>query len=486
MDSYDAIKFLSNSSRWLHPEQILASARLAGVECALDVSTMKVLEIGCGVANNLVPLALAYPQAQFVGIEPAELAYQAALQFAEETKCSNLLLHHSSIELAPGGQFDLILLHGLWSWVDLSTQQAVLQYIKKHLRYGGLLHCSHNVAPGWSIRQAVWQILQHIPADEPKSRLISARKLLEQLETEMAEDRHFGSVILPELMRLKTVSDGYLFHELLNPNTSGSTLTDLVRTFEQSDLHYCCDSRWSRNSWEPAPAELEDTRTSQACWYDYKRGHAFRESIFIKGERPTTKLCRSQVEKSLENSSISLSFSSQVQFTDRDSVWTPSDQSSQKQAWRKNLLKEKLSAHWPRFVPVESLDLAHSDAPILLELLRDDHLYIQRPSQPSSTDHNCNQVSTSESFQIFPWVAYQASRGELITNGHHETVAIGGFEQNLIKGIANGGDTVGKLVDHLRSQVPPDGDPELKDSGVLRNIVLEGMETLKRALLVYC
>lgn len=485
MEPYDAIKFLSNSSRWLHPEQIIASAYLAGAECAIDIDTMNLLEIGCGVANNLVPLALQYPQARFVGIEPAELAYREALNFQEQTKCSNLLLHNSPLEESPGGNFDLILLHGLWSWVAPPTQQAVLRYVQENLREGGLLHCSHNIAPGWSIRQAVWQILQNIPDDHPKSRLLRARKLLEQLETEMAADRHFGSVILPELMRLKTVSDGYLFHELLNPHTSGSTLTELVNTFAPFDLHFFCDSRWSRNSWHPSPSELGSTRASQACWHDYKRGHAFRESIFLKGNSRKTELTSTQVGKSLECCNVSLAFSSQVQFTDTESVWTPSSQSSEKTAWRKNILKEKLSTHWPTFIPVRSLDLGTSDLSVLLELLHEDDLYIQHPTRQCLTHSAASENGTVGALQIFPWVAYQASRGELITNGHHETVAIGGFEQNLIKGIASGQDTTGKLVDYLHDQVPPEGDPELKDPRVLLEIVQQGVDTLKRALLVY-
>jgi SAM-dependent methyltransferase len=47
-------------------------------------------------------------------------------------------------------QFDIIALHGVWSWVSAANRAMVKQIIRQRLRPGGIVYVSYNCLPGWA------------------------------------------------------------------------------------------------------------------------------------------------------------------------------------------------------------------------------------------------------------------------------------------------------------------------------------------------
>lgn len=47
-------------------------------------------------------------------------------------------------------EFEYIVIHGLWSWVSPENQQHLLNFVQKHLKVGGALFISYNIAPGYT------------------------------------------------------------------------------------------------------------------------------------------------------------------------------------------------------------------------------------------------------------------------------------------------------------------------------------------------
>src|SRR3546814_8639180 len=47
-------------------------------------------------------------------------------------------------------QFDIIALHGIWSWVSQEARQAIVDTVRDRLKPGGILYISYNCKPGWA------------------------------------------------------------------------------------------------------------------------------------------------------------------------------------------------------------------------------------------------------------------------------------------------------------------------------------------------
>ena len=59
------------------------------------------------------------------------------------------------MDLAPLGQFDFIIAHGVYSWVPDNVQDALLAAIRRLLAPTGVAYLSYNVYPGWKVKEVM-------------------------------------------------------------------------------------------------------------------------------------------------------------------------------------------------------------------------------------------------------------------------------------------------------------------------------------------
>lgn len=78
-------------------------------------------ELGCDFGVTTNGLAQLFPQGQFTGIDFNEKHIDAAHELAEESGISNVdfkALDFNELAAANLPQYDFIVLHGVYSWVD--------------------------------------------------------------------------------------------------------------------------------------------------------------------------------------------------------------------------------------------------------------------------------------------------------------------------------------------------------------------------------
>lgn len=142
-----------------HPSADPAVNAVVALAVGLDVREMagaKILDIGCGSGHHILSLANRWPAAECVGVDVSArlvargriLARMAGLENVKFCECSIL-------EFEPEGEFDCIIAHGVFSWVDDETKLALMDFIGKKLAVGGIAVVSFNVAAGWKARMAV-------------------------------------------------------------------------------------------------------------------------------------------------------------------------------------------------------------------------------------------------------------------------------------------------------------------------------------------
>lgn len=219
------------------------------------LNAFRLIEIGCGDAANLLPIAFYNPESVFIGIDNAEAELDRARKGAQYLELKNIRFVPADIrEFGPTGfaPCDYIIVHGLFSWAPQEVRDAILHFCRQTLTQSGLAYISYNAQPGWAIRRLVRKILMREPsvaeaAVEHKAQraMEYAARLLDDLPS-----REFAYVTLlsDELERVGKSKHGYVFHEYLTQVNEGFWLGDFVKCARRHGLDYLADAQFCR--WE--------------------------------------------------------------------------------------------------------------------------------------------------------------------------------------------------------------------------------------------
>lgn len=131
------------------PARLRATAHLYGVETP-PLERARVLAVGCGTGEALLPFALAYPDAQAIGLDSSETLISQGTEAARRLGASNLTLY---VGQAPDvgsqlGLFDYIIVTGVYSYLPADAAQTLLQACAALLAPQGILYLDSHVYPG--------------------------------------------------------------------------------------------------------------------------------------------------------------------------------------------------------------------------------------------------------------------------------------------------------------------------------------------------
>ena len=128
---------------------------LLGMQPA-PVGKCRVLELGCGDGANLLPMAYLLPDSRFYGIDLAAKPIAQGVAHAAELGVSNLRLEAMDIMDFPAdaGEFDYIIVHGIYSWVPEFVREKILAICAAHLAPQGIAYVSYKTYPGSYVSEA--------------------------------------------------------------------------------------------------------------------------------------------------------------------------------------------------------------------------------------------------------------------------------------------------------------------------------------------
>ena len=244
--TYDAIRYPGSSFQVTHPSHIGMVARLFGLQPA-DPQRCRVLEVGCAMGANLLPMAESLPESEFLGIDISGRQIAEAQSLAQECGLRNVELRHLDLrELDERiGEFDYIICHGIYSWVDAEVQQAILSLGKRHLTKNGLLLVSYNTLPGWSLRGAIRDmLLYHVrEIEDPQQQIQHARSFMAFLEESKAgPSAAYEALISEESDKISKHRDPYFYHEHLGTQNHSIYFHEFVRRVDAAGLRYFADT----------------------------------------------------------------------------------------------------------------------------------------------------------------------------------------------------------------------------------------------------
>ena len=158
-------------SFYTHPAQLAAIAQMTG-HTPPSIETARILEIGSAVGGNLNVIAATLPNAECIGIDPFEAQVVEARQKAQQSGLNNVSYFPIGVEELSKkyGQFDYIIGHGVFSWINQEARQATLHTCAQALSPNGLGYLSYNTYPRWYVNQLSrslmrWRI-RHLKGNE--------------------------------------------------------------------------------------------------------------------------------------------------------------------------------------------------------------------------------------------------------------------------------------------------------------------------------
>ena len=288
----------------LAPVHIESALLFAGFKANLTRPGVTYCELGCGYGLTTLVLAAANPHMSFVGIDFNPTHIVAANALVEAAQLGNVRFIECSFEelltdrFADLGEFNIIGLHGIYSWVAPAIRRAIVKFAEERLAAGGALYISYNAAPGWMPRAPLQRLLfEWAKRDPGEPRMATANAL--RFAKAMKEAGAFYFKANPQVGTFIESMEGmdlsYLVHEHLNESWSALYHADVAADFASTRLTYACSAQIADNIDETSvPITSHELLRDSAdrVWLetvkDFLVGRSFRRDIFVRGESRMT------------------------------------------------------------------------------------------------------------------------------------------------------------------------------------------------------
>ena len=454
--AYDDFPYEGSSFPLTHPERLATIAILFGLQPP-PTAAARVLELGCGMGGNLVPMAHSMPGASFVGCDLSGVHIRHAQETIRALDLQNVKVEQRNL-LDVGketGKFDYIICHGVFSWVPANVQDKILSICRENLNENGVALVSYNTYPGWHMRESIRGMMRYHARQftDPKVQVAQARALLDFLVQSVDSEKNpYGMHLASELKLLSGTADYYIAHEHLERWNTPVYFYEFTEQVSRHGLQYLGDSEFAtmvvKNFAKPVADRLSQgisdaIRMEQ--YMDFIRNRTFRSTLLCHRE------CR--VDRNVDNSRVTRLYAAAgVESVDAQTDFLSGRPEKFKThngiqfeaaiALTRAALR-MLSAAWPGSVVFEDLlagarrlisttkgasAVPAGEQQLAADLLQ---LYaanaIELHSVPSSF-----VTSVSERPRTTALVRLQASQGTRLTNLRHESLRVNDVERQLL------------------------------------------------------
>jgi SAM-dependent methyltransferase len=258
-------------------------------------------DLGCGQGFTANLIAAANPQADVFAADfnPTHIAGARGLANAAGLKNVRFreagfdeLLQDTSVP-----DFDVMCLHGVYSWISRENRQVIVALIRRRLKSGGLFYISYDAMPGWAgiapLRRLLVQQYAssgHASSDIGLSRALAFADQLKELGAQFYRVYPHVSV---QMDRLRKLPRSYLAHELLTRDWEAFSFGDVAGELADAKLTYVGSAHLTDHvdrvnfteEQQRFLAEIADPLLAETT-RDMIINRQFRRDIFVKGAIP--------------------------------------------------------------------------------------------------------------------------------------------------------------------------------------------------------
>ncbi len=295
--SYDETPYESYPITKTHPDNLATLATVFGMK-AKPIANARVLELGCASGGNIIPMAMAFPESTFIGIELSERQALDGQNIIKTLGLKNVEIRQQNIlDLNKDiGEFDYIITHGVYSWVPANVQDKILQVIEDCLAPQGVACVSYNTFPGWHFRGMIREmVLYHTRLlRSPQEKTAQARALIDFLYQSVPTENNAHSLMLNgELKILRESNDSYILHEYFEETNTPTYFHEFMERAASHGLQFLSEGEFATMITSNLPATIQETlarisndilRTEQ--YLDFVHNRYFRMTLLCRKDVP--------------------------------------------------------------------------------------------------------------------------------------------------------------------------------------------------------
>ena len=182
------------------------------------------VELGSGSGLSACMVAAANTNIEVWGCDFNPAHVERSRRLAAKAALSNCTFDEASFEqlaaneLVGPAEADVVVVHGVYSWVSRANQGHIAEFIRRRLRPGGLVYVSYELATGWSSMTPLAEAMRlHAQADGRRSDLAfpDAARAIQRLADGGARYFPLGSRETFQMSSLVNADARYAAHEYL-------------------------------------------------------------------------------------------------------------------------------------------------------------------------------------------------------------------------------------------------------------------------------
>jgi SAM-dependent methyltransferase len=418
--AYDEIAYPTVAFRQTHPDRLATQAALFGLPFA-PVSRCRVLDIGCGDGANLIPMAVAYPDARFIGFDLSGNAIARGQQVIAALSLTNIRLETCDVMEADfgAGAFDYVIAHGLYAWIPEAARDALLASTRRHLAPGGVAFVSYNALPGGRIRQIMREMLLFQIRDVvgAAARFEAARREAQAFVDAYSDADPHQRLIKAELREMLERPAAVLAHDDLGEVYEPVYLHQFLDHAGRRGLQYLTEATLGRcgEGFRPESALDDPTFDVPASLQrlDFRVLRSYRENLLVHADVPLDR------RPAIGRMSALFASAPVHALEDEPDVFDIGQKRAQLTDAGLQRIVARIGAAWPAAIAVADLDLDEDHAGALLRMYWSGLIELHTEPFGYSTAVPSRPVAS-------PLARLQAAAGgPRLTTLRHTTVEIG-------------------------------------------------------------
>ena len=242
-----------------------------------------------GTDFNPSQAGLAQEMASFSGANP-QLVDQSFAEFCQRQDLPD---------------FDFIGLHGIWSWISDANRAAIVDFIRRKLKVGGVVYISYNTLPSWApivpLRNLLTEHSQIMgaPGVGVVSRIDTALDFADKLMAVNPAYTRLNPSVAKHFEKMKGQSRNYLAHEYFNQDWLPMQFSSMAKWLTSAKLSYACSAHYldhieALNLEKDQLSlinEIPDTAFRETV-RDFLVNRQFRRDYWVKGARKLDSLAQ--------------------------------------------------------------------------------------------------------------------------------------------------------------------------------------------------
>lgn len=495
--SYDVTQYESFPYKQTHPNHLYTLGSLFGLK-PKPYANARILELGCASGGNLIPMACGASEAECIGIDLSIKQIEEGQQVIKALALKNIDLRHQSILdfHASEGQFDYIICHGIYSWVDESIRNKIMQICRENLAEQGIVFMSYNTLPGWNMVKSIRDMMKyHVQSfNSPQEKATQARSILQFILAGIKDHKTpYSNFLESEINLLSKQSDNYLLHDHLEEVNHSLYFYEFVEHAKQNHLSYLADTDISHMFPANLPAGISQeiskitdiVRLGQ--YMDFVRNQRFRQTLLchdsavINRNLQTDQIMNFHLkfEGVVEGDENALSVDEAPLCFKNSLITLTVKQHLPKMAmWL--LSQQKKPIAYRDFVNLIIRETKIQDRNKIQQILNQD-LNLMRLVLGGIITLSCEPLQyalkPSATLRSTPLVQHQLLRSALVTNQRHEVVRLNNVEKVLLK-LCDGSHSPQHIGRAFAQQLISEKVPLLKEDG---SIIQDKEEIYRRS-----